>query len=99
MQIKERWLAVELQVVFTFKNVIEDTHSPSDASLGISEWLPGKAETGSEIVLVGKVGAFRNSRIAGKDQPTGALGKTVDRWPGTMEKERPAVSTLGVLYS
>src|SRR5437868_2192946 len=52
----EEWrLTVELQIVFSFENVVEDSEAASDAHLSAGSWRPCKAETRCPIVLVGKV--------------------------------------------
>src|SRR5258707_6911755 len=58
-----------------------------------------KPKRGAQSFLSGKLAPFGASLSPGNTSPGGALGKRVDCRPGMTEKERPWVSSFGVLYS
>ena len=53
----ERGRAVELQVVFSFKYIVEDTEASADAGFATASGTPRKSDPGSEISLVREIDA------------------------------------------
>src|SRR5271170_6039671 len=71
----KRRRAVELQIIFAFQDVVENTHAATDAGLAASGWVPGKAESRREIFLVGEVSPGRSAGIARKNQSRRRIDK------------------------
>src|SRR5580698_4221818 len=65
----KRDLAVELQVIFAFQDVVENSEAAADAGLAFPCRIPGKAEAGREVLLVREVHTGWSSGITEKLRP------------------------------
>src|ERR1700733_549782 len=73
----KRDLAVELQVIFALQDVIKKSEAAADAGLAASGGVPGKAEAGRKVLLIGEVHAGWRPGIAGEHHPQRRVGKSL----------------------
>src|SRR5258705_4498973 len=86
---KERRLPIELQVVFAFQDVIEDTEAAANAGFGVAKWVPGKSNARSPVVFIRKVRTPWRSRIPWKQQSNRGIHETLRLGAGN-NRERPS---------
>src|SRR2546423_1940656 len=72
---EEGRLAIELKVVFALQDIIENAKPAAHTGLAIGEWVPGKAKTWREVILVRGVGALGRSGVTGKEQTGGRVAE------------------------
>src|ERR1700733_569994 len=75
-RVADEWgLAVELKVIFTLENIVENAETAADAGFAAAGRVPGESEAGREVFLVRKVGTLGDAGIAGKYQPQRSVYK------------------------
>ncbi len=90
----ERRRSIELQIVLTLEDVVENSEPAANRGLGIAKDVPCETQARRPIVLVGEVCALGRSGIARKDQAGGRVHKALALLAG-YEAER---SSLGIVF-